>query len=52
MARFYEEYDGVNMDKIIDWLVYLLTGAFVIAMVGAGMGLFLGVAWKIIKLVV
>ena len=34
------------MDKIIDWLVYLLAGAFVIAMAGAGIGLFLGVAWK------
>lgn len=40
------------MDKIIDWLVYLLAGAFVIAMAGAGIGLFIGVAWNIIKLVV
>lgn len=40
------------MDKIIDLLVYLLTGAFVIAMAGAGIGLFIGVAWNIIKLVV
>ena len=40
------------MDKFIDWLVYLLTGAYIIAMAGAGIGLFLGVAWKIIKLVV
>lgn len=40
------------MDKFIDWLVYLLTGAFVIAMAGAGIGLFIGVAWNIIKLVV
>ena len=40
------------MDKIIDWLVYLLTGALVIAMAGAGIGLFFGVAWNIIKLVV
>lgn len=40
------------MDKIIDWLVYVLTGAFVIAMAGAGIGLFIGVAWNIIKLVV
>lgn len=40
------------MDKFIDWLVYLLTGAFVLAIAGAGIGLFLGVAWKIIKLVV
>lgn len=39
------------MDKLIDWLVYLLAGAFVIAMAGAGMGLFIGVAWKIIRLV-
>ncbi len=40
------------MDKFIDWLVYLLTGAFVIAMAGAGIGLFIGVAWNIIRLVV
>ena len=40
------------MDKFIDWLVYLLTGAFVIAMAGAGIGLFLGVAWKAFRLVI
>lgn len=40
------------MDKIIDWLVYVLAGAIVITMAGAGIGLFLGVVWKIIKLVV
>lgn len=37
---------------LIEWLIYLLTGAFVIAMAGAGIGLFIGVAWNIIKLVV
>nr|DAN54899.1 MAG TPA: hypothetical protein [Caudoviricetes sp.]DAU85004.1 MAG TPA: hypothetical protein [Caudoviricetes sp.] len=40
------------MNGFIDWLVYLLTGAFIIVMAGAGIGLFLGVAWKIIRLVV
>ena len=40
------------MNEFIDWLVYVLTGAFIIIMAGAGIGLFLGVAWKIIKLVV
>lgn len=40
------------MDKFIDWLVYLLAGAFIIVVAGAGIGLFLGVAWKIIRLVV
>lgn len=40
------------MDKFIDWLVYVLTGAFIIVVAGAGIGLFLGVAWKIIQLVV
>lgn len=40
------------MKAFIEWLVFLLTGAFIIAMAGAGIGLFLGVAWKIIKLVV
>lgn len=39
------------MEAFIEWLVYLLTGAFIIAMAGAGMGLFIGVAWKIIRLV-
>lgn len=37
---------------LIEWLVYLLTGAYVIAMAGAGIGLFLGVAWKAFCLVV
>ena len=36
---------------LIEWLIYLLTGAYVIAMAGAGIGLFLGVACKIIRLV-
>lgn len=40
------------MKAFIEWIVYLLTGVYVIAMAGAGIGLFLGVAWKIIKLVV
>lgn len=40
------------MNEFIDWLVYVLAGAFIIVMAGAGIGLFLGVAWKIIKLVV
>ena len=40
------------MNEFIDWLVYVLAGAFVIVMDGAGIGLFLGVAWKIIRLVV
>lgn len=39
------------MKAFIEWLVYLLTGAYIIAMAGAGMGLFIGVAWKIIRLV-
>ena len=34
------------MKEFIEWLFYLLAGAFVIAMAGAGIGLFLGVAWK------
>ncbi len=40
------------MNKFIDWLVYVLTGAFIIVMAGAGIGLFLGVAWKIVRFVV
>lgn len=40
------------MKAFTEWLIYLLTGAFVIAMAGAGIGLFLGIAWKIIKWVV
>lgn len=40
------------MKAFIEWLVYLLIGAFIIAMAGAGVGLFLSVAWKIIRLVV
>ena len=52
MALFYEKYVGVNIDKFIDWLVYVLTGVSIIVIAGAGIGLFLGVAWKIIRLVV
>lgn len=33
-------------ERLLEWLFYLLNGAFVIAMAGAGIGLFLGVAWK------
>jgi len=40
------------MDKFIGWLVYILTGAFIIIMAGAGIGLFFGVAWKAFCLVV
>lgn len=40
------------MKAFTGWLIYLLTGAYVIAIAGAGIGLFLGMAWKIIKLVV
>jgi hypothetical protein len=40
------------MKAFTEWLIYLLTGAYVIAIAGAGVGLFLGVVWKIIKLVV
>lgn len=39
------------MKVFIEWLVYLLIGAYVIAMAGAGIGLFLGVAWKAFCLV-
>lgn len=34
------------MKTFIEWLVYLLSGALFIAISGAGIGLFLGVAWK------
>ena len=34
------------MKAFIEWIFYLLAGAYVIAMAGAGIGLFLGVAWK------
>nr|DAN62383.1 MAG TPA: hypothetical protein [Caudoviricetes sp.] len=34
------------MKAFAEWLIYLLTGAYVIAMAGAGIGLFFGVAWK------
>lgn len=34
------------MKAFKEWLVYLFTGAFVIAMAGAWIGLFFGVAWK------
>ena len=40
------------MKDFIIWLGYVLAGAFVIVMAGAGIGLFLGVAWKIIRWVV
>lgn len=35
-----------EMKAFIEWLVYLLTGAYVIAMAGTGVGLFFGVVWK------
>ena len=31
---------------LLEWLFYLLSRAFVIAMAGAGIGLFFGAAWK------
>lgn len=34
------------MKAFIEWLLYLFAGAYVIAMAGVGIGLFLGVAWK------
>ena len=34
------------MKEFIEWLLYLFAGAYVIVMAGAGIGLFLGVAWK------
>jgi hypothetical protein len=34
------------MKAFTEWLIYLLTGAFVIAMAGAWIGLFFGVVWK------
>lgn len=40
------------MDKFIDWLVYVLAGAFIIVVAGAGIGLFLGITWKIIRWIV
>ena len=40
------------MKTFKEWLLYILTGSFVLAVAGAGIGLFLGVAWNIIKLVV
>lgn len=40
------------MKAFIEWLVYLLTGAFIIAMAGAGIGLFLGVAWNAFRWVI
>lgn len=33
-------------------LLYILTGSFILAVSGAWIGLFFGVAWNIIKLVV
>lgn len=52
MAKINERYVEVNMKAFTEWLIYLLTGAYVIAMAGAGVGLFLGVAWKAFRLVV
>ena len=40
------------MKGFTEWLVYVLAGVSIIVMAGAGIGLFLGVAWKIIRLVV
>ena len=40
------------MKAFIEWLFYLLAGACVIVMVGAGIGLFLGVAWKAFRWIV
>ncbi len=40
------------MKEFKEWLLYILTGSFVIAMAGAWIGLFIGVAWNIIRLVV
>lgn len=40
------------MKTFKEWLLYILTGSFVLAVAGAWIGLFLGVVWKIIKLVV
>lgn len=34
------------MKTFKEWLLYILTGSFVLAVAGAGIGLFLGVAWK------
>ena len=34
------------MKAFIEWILYLFAGAYVIVMVGAGIGLFFGVAWK------
>ena len=34
------------MKAFIEWIVYLLTGAYIIAMAVAGIGLFFGAAWK------
>lgn len=34
------------MKAFKEWLLYILTGSFVLTVAGAGIGLFLGVAWK------
>lgn len=34
------------MKEFKEWLLYILIGSFVLAVAGAGIGLFLGVAWK------
>lgn len=40
------------MKTFKEWLLYILTGSFVLVVAGAWIGLFFGVAWKIIRLVV
>lgn len=34
------------MKTFKEWLLYILTGSFVLAVAGAWIGLFFGVAWK------
>lgn len=34
------------MKAFIEWIFYLLAGAYVIVMTGAGIGLLFGVVWK------
>ena len=40
------------MNEFIDWLVYVLTGVFIIVMAGAGIGLFLGVVLSWVALAI
>ncbi|HHF5477584.1 TPA: hypothetical protein ACUMPP_001967 [Haemophilus influenzae] len=40
------------MKGFTEWLLYVLAGVPIIVIAGAGIGLFLSVAWKIIRLVV